>query len=74
MKRKAIGKRAVDLAQELDSTPETISRWENGKAEIESRLSCCWLLWSKIKSEAQTQPNSSFAPFMTNPRNQLESA
>jgi len=53
MKRKAIGKRAVDLAQELDSTPETISRWENGKAEIESRLSCCWLLWSKIKSEAQ---------------------
>jgi DNA-binding transcriptional regulator YiaG len=35
--RKAIGKRAMDLAQELDSTPETISRWENGHAEIEPR-------------------------------------
>jgi putative zinc finger/helix-turn-helix YgiT family protein len=29
--RKALGVRAVDLAELLDVTPETISRWETGK-------------------------------------------
>ncbi|HET7754758.1 MAG TPA: helix-turn-helix domain-containing protein [Anaeromyxobacteraceae bacterium] len=30
--RKALGLRAIDLAQLLDVTPETISHWETGKA------------------------------------------
>jgi len=32
--RKAIGVKAVDLAKFLDVTPETLSRWENGKEPI----------------------------------------
>jgi len=31
--RKALGLRAVELAELLDSSPETISRWEHGKLQ-----------------------------------------
>jgi DNA-binding transcriptional regulator YiaG len=55
--RKAIGKRAMDLAQDLDSTPETISRWENGHAEIEPRafLLLANLVEDKIRGENTTE-------------------
>lgn len=55
--RKAIGKRAIDLAQDLDSTPETISRWENGKTEIEPRafLLLANLVEDKIRGANTTQ-------------------
>lgn len=33
--RKALGMRAVDLAELLDVTPETISHWENDRREID---------------------------------------
>ncbi len=33
--RKAIGLSAVELAPLLDTTPETISRWENGKMTVD---------------------------------------
>jgi hypothetical protein len=33
--RKAVGLRATDLAELLDVTPETISRWENDRHEID---------------------------------------
>jgi putative zinc finger/helix-turn-helix YgiT family protein len=33
--RKAVGLRATDLAELLETTPETISRWENGKHPID---------------------------------------
>jgi putative zinc finger/helix-turn-helix YgiT family protein len=33
--RKALGLKAADLAALLDLTPETISRWENGKGTID---------------------------------------
>jgi DNA-binding transcriptional regulator YiaG len=32
--RRAIGVKAVDLAKFLDVTPETVSRWENGREPI----------------------------------------
>lgn len=32
--RKSIGMRAADLAELLDVTPETISRWETGKLDV----------------------------------------
>ncbi|MDX2088302.1 MAG: helix-turn-helix domain-containing protein [Kofleriaceae bacterium] len=35
--RKALGMRAVDLAQLLDVTAETVSRWETGKIDVETR-------------------------------------
>ena len=35
--RKALGLRAVDLAELLDVTAETLSRWETGKLNIERR-------------------------------------
>lgn len=55
--RKAIGKRAMDLAQDLDSTPETISRWENGHAEIEPRafLLLANMVEDKIRGENTTE-------------------
>lgn len=55
--RKAIGKRAMDLAQDLDSTPETISRWENGKLEIEPRafLLLASMVEDKIRGENTTE-------------------
>jgi YgiT-type zinc finger domain-containing protein len=33
--RKALGYRAVDLAELMRTTPETISRWENGKVAVD---------------------------------------
>ena len=33
--RKALGMKAADLAALLDLTPETVSRWENGKGTID---------------------------------------
>jgi DNA-binding transcriptional regulator YiaG len=33
--RKAVGMRAVDLAELLDVTPETVSHWENGHTPID---------------------------------------
>jgi transcriptional regulator with XRE-family HTH domain len=33
--RKALGLKAADLATLLDLTPETISRWENGRGSID---------------------------------------
>jgi YgiT-type zinc finger domain-containing protein len=33
--RKAIGMRAVDLAELLDADPATISRWERGKLDVD---------------------------------------
>lgn len=35
--RKALGLPAVELAELLDVTPETISRWEHGKLRVERR-------------------------------------
>jgi DNA-binding transcriptional regulator YiaG len=35
--RKAAGLRAADLAQLLDVSPETVSRWETGRSAIERR-------------------------------------
>jgi DNA-binding transcriptional regulator YiaG len=35
--RKAIGLRALELAELLDLTPETISRWENDKQPADAR-------------------------------------
>jgi DNA-binding transcriptional regulator YiaG len=35
--RKALGLRAADLAELLEVAPETLSRWENGKQEIDHR-------------------------------------
>jgi putative zinc finger/helix-turn-helix YgiT family protein len=35
--RKALGFRAIDLAELLDVAPETLSRWETGKQPIEHR-------------------------------------
>jgi len=35
--RKALGLQAVALAELLDSTPETISRWEHGKRPVDAR-------------------------------------
>ncbi len=35
--RKAIGLKAVDVAELLDVTPETVSRWENGERQPETR-------------------------------------
>ena len=35
--RKTLGMRAVDLAELLDVTPETISRWENDKQPIDRK-------------------------------------
>lgn len=35
--RKAIGMPAVELAELLDVTPETVSRWEHGKLRVERR-------------------------------------
>lgn len=35
--RKAIGQRSTELAQLLDVTPETVSRWEHGKVPIDRR-------------------------------------
>jgi putative zinc finger/helix-turn-helix YgiT family protein len=32
--RKALGLRAVDLAEQLDMSPETVSRWETGEREV----------------------------------------
>jgi transcriptional regulator with XRE-family HTH domain len=32
--RKSIGMRAADLAELLDVTPETVSRWETGKLDV----------------------------------------
>jgi putative zinc finger/helix-turn-helix YgiT family protein len=32
--RKTVGMRAADLAELLDVTPETISRWETGKLDV----------------------------------------
>jgi transcriptional regulator with XRE-family HTH domain len=32
--RKSLGMRAADLAELLDVTPETISRWETGKLDV----------------------------------------
>lgn len=43
--RKAIGMRAADLAEMLDVTPETISRWETGKLPM-SRTT--WLTLSSL--------------------------
>ena len=39
--RKAVGIQAKDLARLLQRTPETVSRWENGRGEIEP---LAWLL------------------------------
>jgi putative zinc finger/helix-turn-helix YgiT family protein len=33
--RKALGLKAADLAARLDLTPETVSRWENGRGSID---------------------------------------
>ncbi len=35
--RRTLGMRAVDLAELLDVTAETVSRWENGKQAIDRR-------------------------------------
>lgn len=35
--RKAIGLRAADLANLLDVTPETVSRWERGRIPVDAR-------------------------------------
>ncbi len=35
--RKAIGLKAMDVAELLDVTPETVSRWENGERQPETR-------------------------------------
>ncbi len=35
--RKATGLRAVDLAELIGVTPETVSRWETGKVSVERR-------------------------------------
>lgn len=35
--RKVAGMRAADLAELLDVTPETVSRWENGKQALDRR-------------------------------------
>jgi hypothetical protein len=55
--RKAIGKKAIDLALDLDSTPETISRWENGKVEIEARafLLLALMVEDKIRGTTTTE-------------------
>ena len=43
--RKALGLKAVDLAEMLDVTPETVSRWETGKLPM-ARTS--WLTLSSL--------------------------
>jgi transcriptional regulator with XRE-family HTH domain len=43
--RKALGLRAADLAEMLDVTPETLSRWETGKLPM-GRTS--WLTLSSL--------------------------
>lgn len=43
--RKALGLRAVDVAEMLDVTPETVSRWETGKLAM-TRIT--WLTLSSL--------------------------
>ncbi|HET7506698.1 MAG TPA: helix-turn-helix transcriptional regulator [Kofleriaceae bacterium] len=33
--RKALGMKAIELAQAFNVAPETISRWENGQREVD---------------------------------------
>lgn len=66
--RKALGLRATQLADLLDVTPETISRWENGRSPVDlatwvalcglvdDRLSGTTVTFDRLRS-AKTAPN-----------------
>jgi DNA-binding transcriptional regulator YiaG len=55
--RKALGKRAIDLAADLETTGETISRWENNKAEVDGRafLLLAAMVQDRLRGENSTQ-------------------
>jgi len=46
--RKAIGMRAVDLAELLDVAPETLSRWENGQRAVDR---AAWVALSALVAD-----------------------
>ncbi len=52
--RKTLPLRAVDLAELLDVTPETISRWETGKLPVERRALALLASLVVDKSEGRT--------------------
>lgn len=51
--RKALGMRSVELAELLDVTPETISRWEHGKVALEHRATA--LLGAMVLDQAENK-------------------
>jgi hypothetical protein len=53
--RKALGLRATELAEMLDVTPETISRWENGPRRIDRGA---WVVLGSLVLEAAGRPTA----------------
>lgn len=49
--RKTIGMKALELAEVLGITPETVSRWENGKLEVDA---LAWVLLGAIVHDRET--------------------
>lgn len=55
--RKTLGLRANELAEKLDTTPETVSRWERGKRPLDMRTwtSLAFLLVGAINRHSRSR-------------------
>lgn len=53
--RKALGMRAADVADVLGTTPETVSRWENGQRDVDRHVFA--MLGELAIAEAEGRPS-----------------